>query len=280
MRLAHIHQLVHFTPWLILPLAHASIRAVLESKMGESADAPRADFFADMAVKRNEATMAADGIGVAHLLGPVGTGLSKMEKTCGMTDLADFRGEISGMIDQGAKGILIDMDSPGGTVYGTSETAALIADAPVPVVVHVDSGLMASAAYWVGSGATRIYATESSEIGSIGVYIPWADQSARYKAAGVEMELITNKEGIYKGAGYPGTKLSDDQRAAWQASVDRIYGEFSGAVKAHRGDVPDDAMQGQTFGAAQAVEKKLIDGVATRDAAMGALRALIKKANG
>jgi len=278
MRFAHLHRLVHFTPWLIMPLAHASIRAVFESRMAGNVQADI--MLEDFVVKRNPASVTADGIGVAHLFGPVGSGLSKMEQTCGMTDLGVLQSEISSLVSGGAKGILLDIDSPGGTVYGTSEAATAIAEAGVPVVAHVDSGLMASAAYWVGSGADRIYATESSEIGSIGVYIPWADQSARYKAAGIEMDLITNKEGIYKGAGYPGTTLSADQRASWQAAVDRIFTDFSTAVRTHRGEVSDDAMQGQTFGAADAVEKNLIDGVATRDAAMNALRALVARANG
>ena len=74
--------------------------------------------------------------------------------------------------------ILMDIDSPGGSVYGVAELGdeILSARAQKPVVAVANS-LAASAAYWIGCSASEFYVTPGGEVGSIGVWQAHQDYS-------------------------------------------------------------------------------------------------------
>ncbi len=68
-------------------------------------------------------------------------------------------------------GVLLDIDSGGGSVDGTGEFAQIIENRNKPVVAFC-SGLIASAAYWIGSSCDMIVISfETVEVGSIGTCI-------------------------------------------------------------------------------------------------------------
>lgn len=278
MRLQRIQELVFHRPWLITPTAHATIRKLIETKLArsltdEAEGEPVAGFFDDLIVGRPGPSVEA-GVGHVHITGAIGIGMSKLEKTCGNTDTADLLAEIADVQKKGANRIMLHVDSPGGLVSGTPEAAEQIANQPVPVFAFIGPGRWAmSAAYYLIAGCDKIYASSSAEAGSIGVYLPWMDQTARYEAAGLKVELIKNKEGDLKGAGFPGTALTDEQRADLQAGVQQIFDDFAAFVRAHRPDgIANDTLRGQSFLAAEAKSRRLIDGVADYDAAMRTLR--------
>jgi ClpP class serine protease len=120
---------------------------------------------------------------------------------------------------------------------------------------------MASAAYWIGSQADRVVATPSATVGSIGVYMAFADVSKAYESMGVKMEVI--KSGTLKGAGIEGTSLSEGQRADLQEQVNAIHADFRNAVKAKRSSVSDSDMEGQVFSGRKAASKGLVTGLTT-----------------
>lgn len=275
MRLQRIQELVFSRPWLITPSGHESIRSIIDRKLSiDAIESERAGFGLDDFIVGRPSPSVEGGIGHVHITGAIGVGLSKIEKTCGNTDTRDLLSEIQQVQDKGAEKIMLHVDSPGGMVGGTPEAAALIADANVPVFAYVGAGAMAcSAAYYLIAGADRIYASNTAEIGSIGVYLPWLDQSARYAANGVRVELIKNKEGDLKGTGFPGTSLSDEQREDLQSGVQQVFDAFAGFVRAGRpGPIADDTFRGQSFFASEAKSRKLIDGVADMNSAMRTLR--------
>jgi protease-4 len=113
--------------------------------------------------------------------------------------------------------------------------------------------------------------TETSRWGSIGVYTSVLDRSRAYEMAGLKVEMF--KAGRLKAAGADGTSLSEEQRAALQASVDSVYAWFKEAV-GHRG-LSDEAMQGQTFYGREAKDNKIINGVGSMEEAMDGLRTLV-----
>jgi capsid assembly protease len=80
--------------------------------------------------------------------------------------------------DPDVAGIVLDVDSPGGTVSGTMETAAAVADAASkkPCVACVNT-LAASAAYWIASQASEVVMVPSGDVGSIGAMIMHQDVS-------------------------------------------------------------------------------------------------------
>ena len=164
--------------------------------------------------------------------------------------------------------ILLNIDSPGGLVYGTPELAARIAAGRSQKrIVAYTGGLMASAAYWLGSAAHEIVAAPSAQVGSIGVYTIHADVSRMLENAGVHVSII--KAGANKAEGAPFAPLSATDRANIQARIDDYYQQFVGAVAAHRGVTPAQVQAGYGAGsvlnARPAFGAGLIDRVATFD---------------
>ena len=167
--------------------------------------------------------------------------------------------------DRSVARIVLRVDSPGGTVFGVEEAAQAVADAAKrkPVLAIAD-GLMASAAYWVASGATRIVAVPGAEIGSIGVIAVHMDESGALAQEGIVATEITM--GAHKGEGSPYRPLSDDDRAALQTRVEAQYQLFTARVARGR-KVPVESVrvgfgEGRVLPATDALRAGLIDGVA------------------
>lgn len=255
-------------PWAIRA---ASMAAMMESMTYKAQDG-------DQIIERDDEEddggyVVQDGIATIAISGVIGKKLPKwIAEFFGMTDVD----EVSAMVklanaDPEVRGILLDIDSPGGTVAGVPEVADEIRASGKPVFAFSD-GLMASAAYWLAAGASGIFASPSALVGSIGVFVPIADMRRMYEMAGIEMEII--KAGDLKAAGYPGTSLTQDQRDDIRRSVEHIYGKFTGFVLAREGEqpIPPNAMRGQDFYADQVEALGLVDGIATRAEVLADLR--------
>ena len=242
-------------------------------------DPSRAADHADIAAKAGmlEETLAlvfgkkpepykAGRVGVITIRGVIGKGLSRLEALTGASDVDDFTSALEMMEeDSEVETILIDISSPGGTVTGVEEAAALLARSSKPTVAFTDTEA-ASAAYWIGSAADRFVATPSATVGSIGVYMAIPDYSKAFEMQGIRMDVI--KSGTLKGAGIPGTSLSDAQRADLQAQVEEIHADFKAAVRGKRSLIKDEDMEGQVFSGKSAAAKGLVTGLGTSLAAL------------
>jgi len=200
-----------------------------------------------------------DGVGIVPVHGIIGKGLSPIEKILGAVDVDDVSSQVEEFAANPAvRTILLDLDTPGGTVTGVPELADLIGSQSKPTVAFTAS-MACSAGYWIGSQAGRFFATPSASVGSIGVYIPFVDSSAAFASRGVFVDLI--KAGKFKAAGFPGTTLSEDQRALLQERVDQLHAAFKESVRAKRRYVRDTDMEGQDFYGREAAEKRLLTGL-------------------
>jgi|ERR1051326_2651919 signal peptide peptidase SppA len=249
-------------PLLITPAAHASLVKLFEEHRTLDAAEFRAKRegvdFCGREVELEQMEIV-DGIAHIPIGGPIGKGLGKFEKGAGAVDVADVMEDLDAAEeDANVKAIILDIDSPGGMVSGTPELADRVAACNKPIYAFT-SGMMCSAAYWVGCACDGIFATKSADLGSIGVYVPYLDQSKRYENAGLKMEVISS--GKYKGAGVPGTSLNADHREFLQERVDDIAKMFYGHVQRNRAEATADDMQGQVFKAEAALAKGLIDEV-------------------
>ena len=171
-------------------------------------------------------TPAPDGLAVVRIEGPLVNGGSWLW----FTGYDDIRGEIeAALADNSVKAILLDIDSPGGSVAGCQELAGFIADAAKqkPMAAFTNS-LMASAAYWLGSATGRVYCTETADVGSIGVIMTLYDHSSMLEQYGVKVNVITS--GSFKAAGHPALELSDEHRAYFQSRVSTIHSVFRRSV--------------------------------------------------
>jgi len=166
--------------------------------------------------------------------------------------------------------ILLDIDSPGGSVDGTPELAAEIfaARGKKPIVAFAN-GMMASAAYWIGSSADSIIATEAAIVGSIGVVMDHYDLSDFYSKIGMKKTPIT--AGKYKRLTSEEKPLSDEGRAYLQDMVDGIYSMFIDAVSTQRSITAEKALamaDGKEFIGKQAHAVGLIDSIGSRGRAL------------
>lgn len=220
-------------------------------------------------------TQDLNGVRVIPITGVIGMDLSEWEIYGENTDVLEVEALLyAALQDENIGSIVLAMDSPGGTVSGVPELATLIAEisAQKPVVVHTRR-LMASAAYFLAAGARAIFATPSAQVGSIGVYLPLLDISGLYEKLGLRVDLIVNEQGTHKAAGYPGTTLTDEQRAGLQMRVDHAFRVFRDHVLTHR-SVAEDALTGQVMWGSEGVEPGLIDALATLPEAVQQARVL------
>jgi signal peptide peptidase SppA len=191
--------------------------------------------------------------------------LMKSQSSMGGTSTVQARRDIrQAAADPEAAGIMLAIDSPGGTVAGTYELARDIKAAAKskPVWAHIED-LGASAAYWAASQAGRVTANSPiAQVGSIGTYQVIYDESAA--AAGQGVKTLVFATGPLKGLGVPGSKITDEQAAHVQALVDDAQTAFDAAVKKGRG-MTDKQLAAVRHGgvmlAPAALDAKLIDGI-------------------
>lgn len=247
-------------PWAIIPEHLHSIVGLLERHNSgmESAIKP---MDSERPVGEYGSGLMGDvggGTAVYRIQGIIGQHLSSMETWCGGTDIAAVVGDLEKLAqDSSVKRILLYFDSPGGTVVGLPEAAERLReiDRKKPVVSFTDS-LMASAAYWFASQTSKIIATPSSNVGSIGVYSLFLDQSEAMRKAGIKVNAVS--AGEFKLAGASFKPMSDDERGMFQAEVDKIYGQFKEAATSRR-KIEDRHMQGQVFDGEEAMDFGLVD---------------------
>lgn len=216
----------------------------------------------------------ADGIAVVPISGPMFKGFSKYSEANTIAIRQAVR-EAAASAD--VKGILLAIDSPGGTVAGTSDLADEVAQAGTVKPVHAyieDFG--ASAAYWVASQAGRITANPTAEVGSIGTLAVVEDTSGAAQMAGVVVHVIST--GPYKGAFVDGAPVTPEHLADLQRRIDALNAHFLDGVARGRRMTTDTVQalaDGRMHIASQAQQLGLIDAVGPLESAVSALRAQI-----
>lgn len=168
------------------------------------------------------------------------------------------------LADDDVKGIVFDVNSPGGEAAGCFELADEIrASRDVkPSMALVDT-LCASAAYALASAASEMSVVRSATVGSIGVLCMHADVSSLLENLGVKISLIHS--GKHKVDGNPFSELPDDVRASIQANIDELRGEFVKVVAVNR-DLTEKVVydtEANVYRAKKSVDMGLADKVAS-----------------
>ncbi len=164
--------------------------------------------------------------------------------------------------------ILLEIDSPGGEVYGVPELWAAIRQSAKlkPVVASVNS-VAASAALYAASAATEIVVTPSGEMGSLGVYALHVDESEALKAEGIRVEFVVADESPFKVEGNSTEPLSDEARGEIKKSVNRYMAMFVRDVARGRGLTSDHVREhfgrGRMLSPADAVKVGMATSVGT-----------------
>lgn len=176
--------------------------------------------------------------------------------------------EIVEKIDKAAqnpnvKGILLEVNSPGGAVAPSVEIAYAIKRAKImkPVVVYA-KGTMASGSYYASIWANKIIANPGSIVGSIGVIMQGANLEKLLDKIGIKSQVI--KAGKYKQIGTPDREWTDEEKRELNKVIQATYDMFTQDVANARGlDIKkrDQYANAHIFTAAQAQKVGLVDGI-------------------
>ena len=174
--------------------------------------------------------------------------------------------------DPSVRGILFDINSPGGeaaAVFDLSDTIHAARGAK-PIWATANETAL-SAAYAIASAADRIIVPRTGALGGIGVLAVHIDQSERDRKEGLKFSFITG--GARKAAGDPHLPLDDEARSSIQAEVDRVFELFIDTVARNRqlSSAVIREMEGDPVFGANAVRVGLADDVATFKASIEAL---------
>ncbi len=224
---------------------------------------------------RNALLSVSDGVAIIDLHGPLMRQPDLISSLLfGATDMNEVTDAIQEAVQRDdVQSILLDINSPGGTVNGTPELAQAVADAAkLKTTYAFSAGQMCSAAYWIASQCDAIYATPSARVGSIGVMLPFIDSTEKFRSEGLKVEVFA--AGRFKGMATPGVPLSEEQRALIQSDIEEIAAEFKTAVLARGRKIPDSAMEGQSFSARNAQRLNLAGMVKSRDEVIARLRSM------
>lgn len=167
--------------------------------------------------------------------------------------------------DENNKGIILFIDSPGGTVYEADEVylRLLKYKEEKPVYAYMGS-LAASGGYYIACAADYIMANRNTLTGSIGVIAgEFTDITGLMEKYGVHSETI--HAGRNKNMGNINEPITDEQRKIMQSIADECYEQFTGIVSESR-NIPLNTIQeladGRIYTAKQALDNHLIDGIA------------------
>ena len=275
------------TPWALMPERLQAMAGVLtrwsagEPPTDEAMFQIQSERVLRDTRKQMAAANAGSGIAVLPLYGVVTQRGNMVDDISGpgSTSTQQFTSALRQVLADDTVGqILIDIDSPGGSVYGVAELASEIvkARAQKPVVAVANS-LAASAAYWIGCSASEFYVTPGGEVGSIGVWQAHFDYSKALEEEGVKTTLVS--AGKFKVEGNPYVPLDPQAQAFMQSRVDDYYNAFIQAVAVGRGVSVDDVRngmgEGRVLGADAALAQRMVDGIASFDDVLARMQAKV-----
>ena len=179
--------------------------------------------------------------------------------------------------DSKNRGILLSVNTPGGSAYATAELYNALLDYKKVTgnKIYVYFGSQAtSGGYYAAMAGDKIYANQECWTGSIGVIVgPMYNLSGLYEKFGIQPYSF--KSGANKDIGANYKDMTDEQRSIMQSLVDDSYNRFVKAVM--DGRKMDEATvrtlgDGRIYSANQALENGLIDKIGSLDDAIDAMR--------
>ena len=178
-------------------------------------------------------------------------------------------------------GIVLSIDSPGGSADAMLEMAEAVKNSAKPVVAH-GGWLMASAAYGIGSCASEIMLGQEvlSEVGSIGTMMQWRDWTKAYEGMGVKTHEVyatasKDKNQVFKEA------QKGNYKPLINHSLDPFNNEFLSMVQVNRAGKlnlkKENVLTGKTYHTADAIKYGLADSTGKLNTAIERVKQLANK---
>ncbi|MCX7794344.1 MAG: signal peptide peptidase SppA [Thermodesulfovibrionales bacterium] len=173
--------------------------------------------------------------------------------------------------DPDIKGLILRIDSPGGTVNASDviyhEIRRFRDKKKIPVYASID-GLGASGAYYIAMACDRVYATPSSITGGIGVIAMKFNIEKLMSKIGIQHEVV--KSGDKKDSWSPFRPSSPEEKDIFQKIIDELHTRFLSVIQENRKELikSEDLKtlaDGRVYTAEQALKAKLIDKIGYMD---------------
>ena len=177
--------------------------------------------------------------------------------------------------DNDIKGVILRINSPGGGVLESAEVYDKILKvkaAGKPVYVSMGS-MAASGGYYISAPADKIYASNETLTGSLGVIMHSYNYEKLAKKYGVEFETI--KSGPYKDIMSPNRQMTAEERKILQSMVDNMYNQFVRVIAKGRGMSEKEVRKladGRVYDGRQAKQVKLVDEIGRLDDAIAGMK--------
>ncbi len=204
-----------------------------------------------------------------YLNGEITSNESKLSTSNSVQKLKSTLLEVKQTNKDKYKGILLKINSPGGTAATSEELARLILSLrkDVPVVVSIGDSAC-SGAYMIAAAANYIFANTMSWTGSVGVIMTLPNFQELAKKLGVAVKTI--KSGKMKDLGNPFREMTPEEESYLETLVKKAHEEFVNFIKLTRPNAKnlDELADGRVLDARTALENNLIDRLGTEDDAL------------
>ncbi|MEG6617437.1 signal peptide peptidase SppA [Peptococcaceae bacterium 1198_IL3148] len=166
--------------------------------------------------------------------------------------------------DPNIKGVVLRINSPGGTPAGSLEIGNEIKrlrQSGKKVVAYM-AETAASGAYWISCETDRIVANPTTMTGSIGVIMQTVDLQGLYDKVGVEQKVF--KSGPHKDMGSEARDITPEEAAIFQGLIDDSYEQFLEVVANGRNMEMEKVRalaDGRVYSGRQALKVGLVDQV-------------------
>lgn len=268
------------TAWVLEQKTLTIVDQVISARLtGEVRDLKDAEFAAGRIERESRAEKpytVIDGVAVIPLFGMMGKRFNMFSEWSGGVSTERIQSLIEdALTDPLIAAVVLQLDSPGGTVDGTAELGDwMLANRGIkPVHAYVD-GQCCSGALWVASCCDRITAFRSSQVGSLSAVVCHYDYSGADAQAGIKRKFITSGE--YKRMANDAEPLNEKGEAYLQGFIDRYHAMFVEAVADGRGMTPEEVQarfgNGQVHLAAEALAIGMIDAIGTLPETINAAR--------
>lgn len=270
-KFSHLSSLVFNKPLMVTQDYAETIAVVLSDRL--NLDVEGLQIKSD--AKDQRVVTTSKGVAVIPIVGSMSHRATGIGAMSGMTSYTTLQKQFEAAFnDPNVGSILMDIDSPGGSVAGAFDFRDyLMSKKGTKPVYALARDAMCSAAYLIGSTADKVYATQTARVGSIGVVAMHTDASGKMEKEGLKPTFIS--AGKFKTAGNPYEKLEGEKLKYLQDSVDESYDMFINAVADARG-IDKKAIrdtEARVYGGKKAVEIGLADGIRTYESVLAEMSA-------
>ena len=264
---SHIISKLFYEPLLVTPARHAALLGLLDARLASGNLRVRIDDSPDDQRDAGPNLSDDDAAEVKREGGtviiPVHGTLVMHPEDIAMSECGCAMEDLNALIDQAENDprierVIYDFRTPGGSVTGIPETGRKILHSRKETIAFTGSECC-SGGIWLAAQCQQFYATQSSRVGSVGVYCMTLDVSRAMEEQGIAVNAIF--AGKYKLLGANFKPLVEDERAILQAGVDKIYGQFKEAMESHRVVNDENFGNGLVFDGEDALNIGFIDGV-------------------